>query len=131
MAGITSCPKVVEVEPKVRSHGYRDLMVGVQVTLALAETLSQLGQHLFYGRRTQFELPEVCHYVGLPSAVHASPLVPDEAVNTQSAMGGVITAAASSASTRIALLVHSCLMQGAIAPPDAYSAAAGLRAGCR
>jgi hypothetical protein len=75
VARVAPSPKVVEVEPKVRSHRYRDLMVGVQVTLTLAETLSQLGQHLIYRRRTQFELPEVCHHVRLPAAVNASPAV--------------------------------------------------------
>jgi hypothetical protein len=67
-------------------------MVGVKVTLALAETLSQLGQDLFDWRRAQFELPEVRHQVRLPSAVNTSPLVADEAKNPQAAMVGVVTA---------------------------------------
>ena len=74
-------------------------MVGVQVTLALAETLSQLGQHLFDGWRAQFELPEVCHHVRLPAAVHTPPIVPDEAENTQPAMVGIIAALGRSPST--------------------------------
>jgi hypothetical protein len=67
-------------------------MVGVQVTLALAETLSQLGQHPFDGRRAKFELPEVPYQVRLPPAVNASPLITDKAENPQSAMVGVIAA---------------------------------------
>jgi len=67
-------------------------MVGVQVTLALAETLSQLGQHLFNGRRAQFELPEVPHQVRLPAAVNAPPLIADEAKDPKAPMLGVVTA---------------------------------------
>ena len=67
-------------------------MVGVQVTLALAETLSQLGQHLFNGRRAKFELPEVLHQVRLPPAVNASPLITNEAKNPKAPMVGVISA---------------------------------------
>ena len=67
-------------------------MVGVQVTLALAETLSQLGEHLFYGRRAQFELPEVRDQIRLPSAVNASPLIANEAKNPKAPMVGVISA---------------------------------------
>jgi hypothetical protein len=73
VAGVAPRPKVVEVEAKVMPHLYRDLMVGVQVTLALAEPLLQLGQHLFNGRRAKFELPEVLHQGRLPPAVNASP----------------------------------------------------------
>jgi hypothetical protein len=67
-------------------------MVGVQVTLALTETLSQLGQHLFDRRRSQFELPEVLHQVRLPPAVNASPLITNEAKNPKAPMVGVISA---------------------------------------
>jgi hypothetical protein len=78
-------------------------MVRMQVTLALAEPLSQFGQHLFDGRRAKFELPEVCHHVRLPATVHAPPLVADEAKNTQSAMVGVIAAGCRSPSPLIVL----------------------------
>jgi hypothetical protein len=103
MACVAPCPKVVEVEPKVRPHHYRDLMVGVQVTLTLAETFSQLGQDLFDGRRAQFELPEVLDHVRLPAAVHASPLVTNKAKNTKTPMVGVIAAGCRSPSPLIVL----------------------------
>jgi hypothetical protein len=67
-------------------------MVGVQVTLALAEPFPQLGQHLFNGRRAKFELPEVLHQVRLPPTVSASPLITDEAKNPKAPMVGVVTA---------------------------------------
>jgi hypothetical protein len=92
VARVAPGPKVVEIQPKVRPHRYRDLMVGVQVTLALAETLSQLGEHLFYGRLAQFELPEVPHQVRLPPAVNASPLIANEAKNPKAPMVGVVSA---------------------------------------
>jgi hypothetical protein len=92
VARIATGPKVVEVEPKVRPHRYRDLMVGVQVTLALAETLSQFGQHLFNGRRAKFELPEVPYQVRLPPAVNASPLITNEAKNPKAPMVGIVSA---------------------------------------
>ena len=92
VARVAPGPKVVEVEPKVRPRCNRDLMVGVQVTLALAETLSQLGQHLFDGRRAQFELPEVPHQIRLPLAVSASPPITAEAKNPKAPMVGIVTA---------------------------------------
>ena len=92
MAYVAPGPKVIEVEPKVRPRRDRYLMVGVQVTLALAETLSQLGQHLFNGWLAQFELPEVPHQVRFPPAVNASPLIADEAKNPKAPMVGVVTA---------------------------------------
>ena len=67
-------------------------MVGVQVTLAVAEPLFQLGQHLFNGRRPKFELPEVHYQVRLPAAVNAPPLIADEAKNPKAPMVGVISA---------------------------------------
>ena len=69
-----------------------NLMIGVQMLLALAVALPQLGQNLLHWRRTQFELPEVCHQVRFPAAIHATPLVADETQNAQSAMGSVIAA---------------------------------------
>jgi hypothetical protein len=78
-------------------------MVGVQVTLALAETLSQLGQHLFNGRRAKFELPEILHQVRLPAAINASPLITNKAKNTKSPMLGVVTAGSRSPSPFIVL----------------------------
>jgi hypothetical protein len=92
VARVAPGPKVVEIQPKVRPHRYRDLMVGVQVTLALTETLPQLGEHLFDGRQAQFELPEVPDQIRLPPTVSASPLITDEAKNPQAPMLGVVTA---------------------------------------
>ena len=92
VARVAPGPQVVQIQPKVRPHCNRDLMVGVQVTLALTETLSQLGQHLLDRRRSQFELPEVLHQVRLPPAVNASPLITNEAKNPKAPMVGVISA---------------------------------------
>jgi hypothetical protein len=114
VARIASSPKVVEVEPKVLPHRYRDLMVGVQVTLALAETLSQLGQHLFNGRRTKFEMPEVLHQVRLPPAVNALPLITNEAKNPKAPMVGVVTAGCRSTTLLIFLAGYGSLMFRAV-----------------
>jgi hypothetical protein len=92
MARIAPSPQVVEVEPKVRPHRYRVLMVGMQVTLALAESLLQLCQHLAGWWRAKFELPEVRHQVWLPPAVNAPPLIADEAEHTKTTMGRIIAA---------------------------------------
>ncbi len=70
----------------------RNLMVGVQVTLAAAEPRLQLGQHLLGWWRAQPELPEFLHDVWLPTAVDASPLVTDEAEDSKPAMVGVLAA---------------------------------------
>ena len=125
VARIAPGPKVVEVEPKVRPHLYRDLMVRVQVTLALAETLSQLGQHLFNGRRAKFELPEVLHQVRLPAAVDATPLIANEAKNPKAPMLGVVTAGCRSTTLFILLLRHTFLVGRAI-PGFAKCSASGL-----
>jgi len=114
VARVASGPKVVEVEPKVRPHSYRDLMVGVKVSLALAETLSQFGQHLFYGRLAQFELPEVPHQIRLPSAVMASPRIADEAKNPKAPMLGVVTAGCRSAALFIFLAGYGSLVFRAV-----------------
>jgi hypothetical protein len=114
VARIASGPKVVEIQPKVLPDRYRDLMVGVQVTLALAETLSQLSQHLFNGRRAQFELPEVRHQVRLPPAVNAPPLIANEAKNPKAPMLGVVTAGCRSATLFIFLAGYGSLMFRAV-----------------
>jgi hypothetical protein len=67
-------------------------MVGVQVTLALVEALSQLGQHLVHWWWAQPELPEVLDQIRFPPAVNASPLIADEAKNPKAPMLGVVTA---------------------------------------
>jgi hypothetical protein len=103
VACVASGPKVIEVEPKVRPRHNLDLMVGVQVTLALAEPLSQLGQHLFDGRKAQFELPEILYQVRLPPAVNAAPLVTNEAKNPKAPIVGVIAAGCRSPSPLIVL----------------------------
>jgi len=69
-----------------------NLMIGVQMFLALAEPFPQLGQNLLYWRRTQIELPEVHHHARLPAAIHTPPFIAHETKNAQLAMGGVITA---------------------------------------
>ena len=92
MACVTSRPEVVEVEPKVGPALDRKLMVGVQVTLALAEPLLQLGQHLVGWWLAQPEIPEVPNHVRLPPAVNAPPLIADEAKNPKTPMVGVVTA---------------------------------------
>jgi hypothetical protein len=58
-----------------------NLMVGVQMLLALTEPFPQFGQNLFHGRRTQLELPEVSYQVRLPATIHTSPFVTDETEN--------------------------------------------------
>jgi hypothetical protein len=103
VAAVTAGSEVVERQTQVRSLLNRDLMIGVQMLLALAEPFSQLGQNLVNGRRTQFELPEVLHYVRLPAAIDASPLVPLKAENAQPAMIGIIAAFCRSASPLIVL----------------------------
>ena len=89
-------------------------MVGVQVTLALAETLSQLGQHLFNGRRAQFELPEVLHQVRLPPAVNASPLITNEAKNPKAPMVCVVPAGCRTTTLLIFLAGYGSLMFRAV-----------------
>jgi hypothetical protein len=74
-------PEVIERQTQVRSLLDRNLMIRMQVAFTLAEPFPQLGQNLLHWRRPQLEAPEVCHHVRLPSAVHASPLVADEAEN--------------------------------------------------
>jgi hypothetical protein len=90
-------------------------MVGVQVTLALAEALSQFGQYLFDGRRAKLELPEVRHQVRLPSAVNAPPLIANEAENPKAPMLGVVTAGCRSTADFILLPRHGPLVLRAIA----------------
>jgi len=85
-------------------------MVGVQVTLALAETLSQLGEHLFDGRRAKFELPEILHQIRLPAAVMASPRIADEAKNPKAPMVGVVTAGCRTTTLFIFLAGYSPLV---------------------
>jgi hypothetical protein len=99
-------------------------MVGMQMSLALVETLSQLGPHLFNGRRAQLELPEVCHHGGLPAAIHTPPLVADEAKNSQTAMIGIIAAFCRSPSPLIMLPLRLPLVLGAIRSRVAESSAA-------
>lgn len=125
MAGVATSPKVVEVEPKVRPRCDRYLMVGVQVTLALAETLSQLRQHLFDGWRSQLELPEVLHQVRLPPAVSASPLIANEAKNPKAPMVGIVTAGCRSATLFIFLAAYGALVFRAVSA-FAQRSAAGL-----
>jgi hypothetical protein len=100
-------------------------MVGMQVTLALVEPLSQLGQHLFYGRRSQCELPEILHQVRLPAAVRTPPLITNEAKNPQSPMVGVIAAGCRSTSIFI-LLLRNGLLVGRAVPGFAKCSASGL-----
>ena len=94
-------------------------MIGVQMFLTLAVAFPQLGQNLLHWWRTQFELPEVCHHVRLPAAVHTPPIVPDEAENTQPAMGSVIAALCRRPSTFVALLPSLPLVIRAIRLPIA------------
>jgi hypothetical protein len=96
-------PKIIERQTQVRSLLNGDLMISMQVALPLTETLSQLGQHLFNGRRVKFELPEVPHQVRFPPAVNASPLITDEAKNPKAPMVGVIAAGCRSPSPLIVL----------------------------
>ena len=102
-------------------------MVGVQVTLALAEPLPQLGQDLFNGRRAQFELPEVLHEVRLPPAVNASPLVTNEAKNPKVPMVGVVSAGCRSTTLFIFLAGYGSLMFRAVSA-FAECSASGLAA---
>src|ERR1035438_6473749 len=100
-------------------------MVGVQVTLALAETLSQLGEHLFYGRRTQIELSEVRDDVWHPAAVNASPLITNEAKNPKAPMLRVVAAGCRSTTLLVLLLRHTLLVFRAVSG-FAKRSAAGL-----
>jgi hypothetical protein len=80
-------------------------MIGVQMLLTLAVAFPQLGQNLFHWRRAKIELPEVCHQVRLPAAIHTTPFVADETKNTQPAMGCVITAFRRRPATFVPLLL--------------------------
>ena len=100
-------------------------MVGMQVTLALAEPPSQLRQHLFDGGRAEVELPEVPHQVRLPSAVNASPFIANEAKNPKAPMLGVVTAGCRS-TTLFVLLFRHTLLVGQAVPGFAKCSASGL-----
>jgi hypothetical protein len=103
MAAVTAGSEVIERQTQVRSLLDRDLMIGVQMPLTLAEPFPQLGQNLVNGWRTQLELSEVLHDVWLPATIHTAPLVAEEAENPQSAMVGVIAALCRSPSPLIVL----------------------------
>jgi hypothetical protein len=114
VARVAPSPKVVEVEPKVGAHRYRDLMVGVQMLLALAEPFPKFGQHLLHWRRTQLELPEVFYNVRRPRAVNASPPITDEAKNTKSPMLGIVTAGCRTSTLFIFLAGYGSLVFRAV-----------------
>jgi hypothetical protein len=103
VAAVASCPEVIQLQPQVRSHFNRDLMIGMQMLLTLAEPFPQFSQNLLDRRRTQLKPPEVCHYARLPSAINTPPLVADEAENAQPAVVGVIAALGRSTSPLIVL----------------------------
>jgi hypothetical protein len=103
MAAVAAGPKVVEIQPQIRSLPDRNLMVRMQVAFSLAETFPQFCQNLLHGRGTQIELPEIFHYVRLPAAVDTPPFVADEAENPQPPMVGVIAAGCRSPSPLIVL----------------------------
>jgi len=67
-------------------------MVRVQVRFSLAKSLAQFSQNLFYRRRPEIELTEVCHHVRFPPAVNTTPSIADEAEYPKPAMVCVIPA---------------------------------------
>ena len=89
-------------------------MVGVQVTLALTEPLSQLRQHLFDGWRSQLELPEILHQVRLPATVNTSPFIADEAKNPKAPMVRVVTAGCRTTTLFIFLAAYGALVFRAV-----------------
>jgi hypothetical protein len=77
-------------------------MIRVQMPLTTAEPFPQFGQNLIHRRWTKLEPAAVRYDVRLPAAVHAPPLVANEAENTQPAMVGVIAALCRSAPLSVA-----------------------------
>ena len=110
-------------KPKVRPYLDGDLMIGVQMLFTPAEPFPQFGQNLFDRRWPQLEPPEVNHDVRLPAAVHASPLVAEEAENPQPAVVGVIAALCRRSSPLILVRLFLPSVVRAISFPTAESPA--------
>ena len=90
MASVAPGPQVVQLQPQVWPNRNRNLVVGVQVSLAMLLPLPQFIQDLLDRRVAQLKVSAVCHDVRLPPAIHTSPLVSLEAENPKSAVVCVV-----------------------------------------
>ena len=81
MASVAPGPQVVQLQPQVWPNRNRNLVVGVQVSLATLLPLPQFVQHFLNRRVAQFEAAAVRDDLRFPSAIHTSPLVSLEAKN--------------------------------------------------
>ncbi len=91
MAPVTTGPKVTQVQSEIRPHLDRNLMVRMQVAIAVVECLPQFQKHLIRGRRLDAGFAEYSHQVRLPSAIHTAPLIPFEALDAQALVVFVVT----------------------------------------
>ena len=114
MAPVAPCAQVGQFKPKVRTALNRELMVGMQVALVAVESIPQLRQNLLDGRRPEFELPEIPNHVRFPAAVHAPPLVPDEAQHPKSSVSRVVAASRRTAALPVVAACCRCPVDPAV-----------------
>src|SRR5712671_3368437 len=92
MAAVAPCPEVVEIEPQVGALGNRNLVVCMKVVLASRECAPQGFHDLISRRQFQPGFAEVPHDLRFPLAIYTSPSITLEALNSQTAVAGVVAA---------------------------------------
>ncbi len=92
MARVAEGLEVLQHQPQVGSERNRNLMVGVQMSFAAVEPLTEFQQNLLDRWVTQFEPAAVRHNVRFPAALNATPGITFEAKEPKSPMVGIVTA---------------------------------------
>ena len=90
MASVAPGSQVVQLQPQVGPDRNRNLVIGVQVSLAALLPFAQFVQNPLDRRVAQFEASAVRDDVRLPPAIYTSPLVSLEAENPKPAVVCVV-----------------------------------------
>ena len=128
VAAVAKGLEVIQHQPQVRTNGYRNPMVGVQMPLPAAAPLPQFLKHVRRWSGAEFAAPEVRYDLRFPPTFRTAPRVALKTEDTKFAVVRIITAHSGIASLLIVLPAGLTFVPRAVRPAIAENATTGCTA---